>query len=149
MPPSYNGWLLNRKLNRMAEQFQDYQHNLRELTDDERARLQNDCVPVSDFKKNKLEKDAQRNWDLFYKRNSTNFFKDRHWTCREFQELCADEGTIGWFNNLSLGNESKCIYFVVSCSVNAIFTPWWPLVDGLLSCFHAVRCKFWQFLLSL
>ncbi|XP_061674986.1 tRNA N(3)-methylcytidine methyltransferase METTL6 isoform X2 [Syngnathoides biaculeatus] len=35
----------------------------------------------------KLERDAQRNWDLFYKRNTTNFFKDRHWTSREFEEL--------------------------------------------------------------
>uniref|UniRef100_UPI0031B8B38C tRNA N(3)-methylcytidine methyltransferase METTL6 n=1 Tax=Homo sapiens TaxID=9606 RepID=UPI0031B8B38C len=31
--------------------------------------------------------EAQKNWDLFYKRNSTNFFKDRHWTTREFEEL--------------------------------------------------------------
>ncbi|KAM8826926.1 tRNA N(3)-cytidine methyltransferase METTL6 isoform 2-T2 [Synchiropus picturatus] len=49
----------------------------------------NDSGPVlvSAFKLMKLEKDAQKNWDLFYKRNSTNFFKDRHWTTREFQEL--------------------------------------------------------------
>uniref|UniRef100_A0A8C6Y0I2 tRNA N(3)-cytidine methyltransferase n=1 Tax=Naja naja TaxID=35670 RepID=A0A8C6Y0I2_NAJNA len=46
-------------------------------------------VLISDFKKQKLEKDAQKNWDLFYKRNSTNFFKDRHWTTREFEELKA------------------------------------------------------------
>jgi len=26
-------------------------------------------------------------WDLFYKRNSTHFFKDRHWTLREFEEI--------------------------------------------------------------
>jgi len=32
---------------------------------------------VSDFKAIKLEKDAQKNWDLFYKRNETRFFKDR------------------------------------------------------------------------
>ncbi|XP_027727952.1 methyltransferase-like protein 6 isoform X2 [Vombatus ursinus] len=42
---------------------------------------------VSAFKQAKLEKEAQKNWDLFYKRNSTNFFKDRHWTTREFEEL--------------------------------------------------------------
>ncbi len=44
---------------------------------------------VSDFKQMKLEKEAQKNWDLFYKRNTTNFFKDRHWTTREFEELKA------------------------------------------------------------
>ncbi|XP_057690130.1 tRNA N(3)-methylcytidine methyltransferase METTL6-like [Corythoichthys intestinalis] len=42
---------------------------------------------VSAFKQIKLEKEAQKNWDLFYKRNTTNFFKDRHWTSREFEEL--------------------------------------------------------------
>uniref|UniRef100_A0A8C5RUV5 tRNA N(3)-cytidine methyltransferase METTL6 n=1 Tax=Laticauda laticaudata TaxID=8630 RepID=A0A8C5RUV5_LATLA len=46
-------------------------------------------VLISDFKQQKLEKEAQKNWDLFYKRNSTNFFKDRHWTTREFEELKA------------------------------------------------------------
>ncbi|XP_074126882.1 tRNA N(3)-cytidine methyltransferase METTL6 [Sminthopsis crassicaudata] len=44
---------------------------------------------VSAFKQAKLEKEAQKNWDLFYKRNSTNFFRDRHWTTREFEELRA------------------------------------------------------------
>lgn len=42
---------------------------------------------VSEFKQLKLEREAQKNWDLFYKRNTTNFFKDRHWTTREFEEL--------------------------------------------------------------
>ncbi|XP_034477331.1 tRNA N(3)-methylcytidine methyltransferase METTL6 [Drosophila innubila] len=46
---------------------------------------------VPEFKANKLEIDAQRHWDLFYKRNETRFFKDRHWTTREFQELLTDE----------------------------------------------------------
>lgn len=30
-----------------------------------------------DLKLKKLEKEAEKNWNLFYKRNSTNFFKDR------------------------------------------------------------------------
>lgn len=42
---------------------------------------------LSDFKKNKLITEAKKNWDLFYKRNKTNFFKDRYWTLREFEEL--------------------------------------------------------------
>lgn len=42
---------------------------------------------IPEFQKNKLLKETARNWDLFYKRNTTNFFKDRHWTDREFPEL--------------------------------------------------------------
>ncbi|KAL2917331.1 hypothetical protein HK105_202995 [Polyrhizophydium stewartii] len=42
---------------------------------------------LSEFKRTKLEADAARNWDIFYKNNTTNFFKDRHWTHREFVEL--------------------------------------------------------------
>lgn len=53
-------------------------------------------VLVSDFKQIKLEKEAQKNWDLFYKRNSTNFFKDRHWTSREFEELQARREVSRW-----------------------------------------------------
>lgn len=59
----------------------------RTLTPEEMEKLRNDRVFVSDFKQQKLETDAQKNWDLFYKRNTTNFFKDRHWTTREFDEL--------------------------------------------------------------
>lgn len=59
----------------------------RKLTDEERATLENDTEFVSAFKREKLENEAKKNWDLFYKRNSTHFFKDRHWLIREFPEL--------------------------------------------------------------
>ncbi|KAF5896162.1 SH3 domain-binding protein 5, partial [Clarias magur] len=59
------------------------------LSEDEVEKLKKDQALVSDFKQQKLEVDAQKNWDLFYKRNTTNFFKDRHWTTREFEELKA------------------------------------------------------------
>ncbi|XP_001379965.1 tRNA N(3)-methylcytidine methyltransferase METTL6 isoform X1 [Monodelphis domestica] len=59
------------------------------LCSKEQARQSRDGPIVSAFKQAKLEKEAQKNWDLFYKRNSTNFFKDRHWTTREFEELRA------------------------------------------------------------
>lgn len=57
------------------------------LSSEEEEKLKKDQTLVSEFKQQKLEKEAQKNWDLFYKRNSTNFFKDRHWTTREFEEL--------------------------------------------------------------
>ncbi|KAF6734070.1 Methyltransferase-like protein 6 [Oryzias melastigma] len=64
-------------------------YSSRDLTQDELDRLKTERVLVSEFKQLKLEKEAQKNWDLFYKRNTTNFFKDRHWTTREFEELKA------------------------------------------------------------
>lgn len=69
--------------------FQKKGHSARILSPEEVERLAKDQVLVCEFKQLKLEKEAQKNWDLFYKRNSTNFFKDRHWTTREFQELKA------------------------------------------------------------
>lgn len=59
----------------------------RDLTQEEQDRFKTERVLVSEFKQIKLEKEARKNWDLFYKRNATNFFKDRHWTTREFEEL--------------------------------------------------------------
>lgn len=61
----------------------------RHLTQEDLDRLSSERTLVSDFKQMKIEKEAQKNWDLFYKRNTTNFFKDRHWTTREFEELQA------------------------------------------------------------
>lgn len=57
-------------------------------TVDQVLRDQNDASRQPNaFMKKKLLENQQRNWDLFYKRNSTNFFKDRHWTAHEFREL--------------------------------------------------------------
>ncbi|GAB0098775.1 Methyltransferase-like protein [Sergentomyia squamirostris] len=43
--------------------------------------------PTSTFQAAKLERECKKNWDLFYKRNKTNFFRDRNWTTREFTDL--------------------------------------------------------------
>jgi hypothetical protein len=39
----------------------------------------------------RLEQKQAENWDKFYMRNSSNFFKDRHWITREFPEVLADQ----------------------------------------------------------
>lgn len=63
------------------------------LSEEEKGQLeyQNSRL-VSEFKANQLELNAQKNWDLFYKRNDTRFFRDRHWSTREFDELLSDTG---------------------------------------------------------
>ncbi|CEG79730.1 hypothetical protein RMATCC62417_14159 [Rhizopus microsporus] len=53
--------------------------------------IESDKTEVPPFWVNKYKKEAARNWDLFYKRNTTKFFKDRHWTDREFEELAPDQ----------------------------------------------------------
>uniref|UniRef100_A0A182JDB2 tRNA N(3)-methylcytidine methyltransferase n=1 Tax=Anopheles atroparvus TaxID=41427 RepID=A0A182JDB2_ANOAO len=63
------------------------------LSDTEKVRLeQQNNRMVTPFQALKLEQEARKHWDLFYKRNENRFFKDRHWTTREFSELLsADE----------------------------------------------------------
>ncbi|KAI8639984.1 S-adenosyl-L-methionine-dependent methyltransferase [Parasitella parasitica] len=68
-----------------------------------------DDKEVPAFWKTKYIKEAARNWDLFYKRNTTKFFKDRHWTDREFREL-ADQS-----------KDQKCLE--VGCGVGNFVFP--------------------------
>lgn len=79
----------------MAETAEELENfiirSARLLTLDEIEKLKNDTALVAEFKQTKLEKEAEKNWDLFYKRNTTKFFKDRHWTTKEFRELFVNE----------------------------------------------------------
>ncbi|GAB1863732.1 tRNA N(3)-methylcytidine methyltransferase [Camponotus japonicus] len=73
---------------------------------------------VSEFRANQLERDAKKHWDLFYKRNDTRFFKDRHWTTREFDELLG-----------LASKENQNVFLEVGCGVGNFV---YPLVeDGL------------------
>ncbi|XP_068615717.1 tRNA N(3)-methylcytidine methyltransferase METTL6 [Brachionichthys hirsutus] len=100
----------------------------RVLTQEERDRLGRDRALVSDFKRMRLERDAQKNWDLFYKRNATHFFKDRHWTTREFDELRA----------CGQAASQRLVLLEAGCGVgNCIF----PLLGGDLDVF-VYACDF-------
>ncbi|CAN8072831.1 unnamed protein product [Agarophyton chilense] len=63
---------------------------------------------VSSFWAGKYENDCSKNWEKFYKRNSTNFFKDRHWT--------ATESTDG-FPCLAMPSETVRIVLEAGCGV--------------------------------
>lgn len=83
---------------------------------------------VSQHKAACLEKEASKYWDLFYKRNETRFFKDRHWTTREFQELLDNKSSV----------REQRIIFEVGCGVgNFIF----PLIEESLN-FYVLACDF-------
>ena len=49
---------------------------------------------INTFWRNKYFKESGKSWDKFYLRNTTKFFKDRHWTTREFPELNASQETV-------------------------------------------------------
>ncbi|XP_022919642.1 tRNA N(3)-cytidine methyltransferase METTL6 [Onthophagus taurus] len=96
------------------------------LTDEEKDLIvaQNSRL-VPQFKANQLEEHAQKHWDLFYKRNENRFFKDRHWTTREFQDLLNEKYQC-----------EKRVLFEIGCGTgNFIF----PLIEAGLN-FEIIAC---------
>lgn len=86
------------------------------MNDDE-YRIGHEQVGVPKFWVKKYETDAGKNWDAFYKRNQTNFYRDRHWT--------TDERTDG-FPCLAERHEPNAILVEVGCGVaNSV----WPLLE--------------------
>jgi len=80
---------------------------------------------VSPFKAQEIDKNSKKYWDIFYKNNGNRFFKDRHWTTREFSELLGND------------NHQKQI-LEIGCGVGNLIYP--LLADGLNAMFHA--CDF-------
>ncbi|CAH8514705.1 unnamed protein product [Schistosoma turkestanicum] len=73
---------------------------------------------ISPFQRTKLFTECGKNWDRFYKRNGCRFFKDRHWTTREFTELS------------SLNDRTPRSLLEVGCGVGNFLV---PLIESMLS----------------
>ncbi|KAF0689878.1 Aste57867_18699 [Aphanomyces stellatus] len=67
--------------------------------------LEQDKKLVPTFWQSKYEKEAAKNWDLFYKRNSTNFYKDRHYLHVVFPDLAPhdDDPDTVWLLEVGCG----------------------------------------------
>ena len=106
-----------------------------ELTDEqlEKLRLQ-DERPCEAFRAEKFQRESGKMWDLFYKRNETRFFKDRHWTTREFSELIAEEGSNTTTAQRDQDHQKRKL-FEIGCGVgNFLF----PLIEEQINLFvHA------------
>ncbi|CAG4927576.1 unnamed protein product [Colias eurytheme] len=103
-------------------------HRLKDLTDEEKERLElQNSRMIPEAKAAKLEREAKRHWDIFYKRNETKFFRDRHWTTREFQEL------------INFDPEQRIVFLELGCGVgNMVF----PLIEEGFSNFFFYACDF-------
>lgn len=84
---------------------------------------------VGDFKANKLELEAQKHWDLFYKRNTTKFYKNRNWTTREFSELLCESENV---------SENKRM-LEVGCGVGNLI---YPLIETRCNNYFIYACDF-------
>lgn len=57
---------------------------------DTEAILQRNRQTVNRFLAAKLEREAAKNWDKFYKRHQDKFFHDRHWTGERLNRIFAN-----------------------------------------------------------
>ena len=82
---------------------------------------------LSPFWRAKYEREAGKHWDVFYKRNQTNFFKDRHYLDAEFDILKAqgerDEASASHSQQRERGRRGReRVLLEVGCGVgNTVF----------------------------
>lgn len=81
--------------------------------------LQNSRL-VTDYIAKKINFESKKHWDLFYKRNDIRFFKDRHWTIREFKEI------------LDTPINARCNLLEIGCGVGNFI---YPLIEEKLNLF--------------
>ena len=96
---------------------------------------------VSDYNKQRFTVNCSKWWNLFYKHNTTQFFKDRHWTLHEF----AHEIPI--FEPRSLDSPpQKCddefILLEVGCGVGNFFLPLTQIARENGHAFRVFACDF-------
>ncbi|CAO1614124.1 unnamed protein product [Parajaminaea phylloscopi] len=87
---------------------------------------------ASPFIVSKLEREAAKNWDIFYRRHQDRFFRDRHWTDREFQALkeavsvAKDDDAGQDMVQGGLSEQTHPVLLEVGCGVGNML---WPLLE--------------------
>lgn len=90
-----------------------------------------DRIVASPFMVAKLEREAAKNWDVFYRRHQDRFFRDRHWTDREFEALkeaitvVKDDNAGQDMVSGELRDQSQPVLLEVGCGVGNML---WPLL---------------------
>ncbi|KAJ0405791.1 hypothetical protein P43SY_003641 [Pythium insidiosum] len=74
--------------------------------------LSRDTSTIPEFWQDKYEKEAAKSWDKFYKKNSTNFYKDRHYLHIVFPDLDKNDT-----------DPSKKVLLEVGCGVGNAALP--------------------------
>ncbi|KAI3630885.1 hypothetical protein MIR68_012320 [Amoeboaphelidium protococcarum] len=69
---------------------------------------------VSDYNKKRFLSNPSKYWNIFYKNNTCNFFRDRHWTLNEFKDLQ---------NVLEASKLKKQRVFEIGCGVGNFVYP--------------------------
>ncbi len=100
---------INNDLTKINKKEYDFVHDFI-FTDDMKENAKKTVEENTDCIVDKFLHLQARNWDKFYKHNTTNFFKDRHYILAEFPELKDDE-------------REKILFLDIGCGVGNSFYP--------------------------
>lgn len=95
-------------------------------------------APATPWQVSKHVKEAPKNWDRFYQSHSKNeqgFFKDRHWTSREFEVLSKLVTSAEVVEGQDAGGADEVIIMEVGCGTGAFI--WGLMADCATVRFHA------------
>lgn len=89
--------------------------------------LAQDNSTIAPFWQDKYEQEASKNWDLFYQRNTINFYKDRHYIHLVFPEILTTSATdelVGSSCRLANTEQPQRKTFLeIGCGVGNAFLP--------------------------
>jgi methyltransferase-like protein 6 len=69
-----------------SSQFETFELT-EEMIQEAESKLSEDTSTLSAFIYNKFEEQASKMWNIFYKHNTVNFYKDRHYLAKVFPEI--------------------------------------------------------------